>query len=128
YGITLGGPIIKDKLHYFIAYDGQRDARPLYIADIRTAEDENRYNLSQESLDRYLQIGRNKYGLSDTPQTGSFSKKRYSHTAFARIDYQINKSNLLTIRNNFSRDLNSQGVSDNSAINLYEVYGDHLST
>ncbi|AWW33248.1 TonB-dependent receptor [Echinicola strongylocentroti] len=128
YGFTLGGPIIKDKLHYFVAYDGQRDARPLYIADIRTAEDENRYNLSQESLDRYLQIGRDKYGLADSPQTGSFSKKRYSHTAFARIDYQINPANLLTIRNNFSRDLNSQGVSDNSAINLYEVYGDHLST
>ncbi|WP_186758761.1 TonB-dependent receptor [Echinicola salinicaeni] len=128
YGFTLGGPIIKDKLHYFVAYDGQRDARPLYIADLRSAEDENRYNLSQESLDRYLQIGRDKYGLADSPQTGSFSKKRYSHTAFARIDYQINKSNLLTIRNNYSRDLNSQGVSDNSSINLYEVYGDHLST
>ncbi|WP_339757457.1 TonB-dependent receptor [Algoriphagus aquimarinus] len=128
YGVTLGGPIIKDKLHFFVAYDGQRDARPLYIADIRTAEDENRYNLSQESLDRYLQIARGKYGVADSPQTGSFNKKRYSHTAFARIDYQINKSNLLTIRNNFSRDLNSQGVSDNSSINLYEVYGDHLST
>ncbi len=128
YGFTLGGPIIKDKLHFFLAYDGQRDARPLYIADIRTPEDENRYNLSQESLDRYLQIGRDKYGVSDSEQTGSFNKKRYSHTAFARLDYQINKSNLLTIRNNFSRDLNSQGVSDNSSINLYEVYGDHLST
>ncbi|WP_425639764.1 carboxypeptidase regulatory-like domain-containing protein [Algoriphagus yeomjeoni] len=128
YGFTLGGPIIKDKLHFFLAYDGQRDARPLYIADIRTPEDENRYNLSQESLDRYLQIARNEYGVAESPQTGSFDKKRYSHTAFARIDYQINKSNLLTIRNNFSRDLNSQGVSDNSSINLYEVYGDHLST
>lgn len=128
YGFTLGGPIIKDKLHFFVAYDGQRDARPLYIADIRTPEDENRYNLSQESLDRYLQIARNEYGVAETAQTGSFGKKRYSHTAFARIDYQINKSNLLSIRNNFSRDLNSQGVSDNSSINLYEVYGDHLST
>lgn len=128
YGFTLGGPIIKDKLHFFLAYDGQRDARPLYIADIRTPEDENRYNLSQESLDRYLQIARNEYGVAESPQTGSFDKKRYSHTAFARLDYQINKSNLLTVRNNFSRDLNSQGVSDNSSVNLYEVYGNHLST
>lgn len=127
YGITLGGPIIKDKLHYFIAYDGQRDARPLFIADIRTPEDEIRYNLSQESLDRYLQISRSKYGVAESPQTGSFDKIRYSHTAFARLDYQINPSNLLTVRNNFSWDLNSQGVSDNSSINLYEVYGDHLS-
>lgn len=128
YGVTLGGPIIKDKLHYFIAYDGQRDAQPLFIADIQTPADEARFNVSQASLDRYLQISRSKYGVADSPQTGSFDKLRYSHTAFARLDYQINKSNLLTIRNNFSWDLNSQGVNDNTAINLYEVYGDHLST
>ena len=128
YGLTLGGPIIKDKLHYFIAYDGQRDAQPLFIADLQTPEDEIRFNISQESLDRYLQIARSKYGVAESPQTGSFDKLRYSHTAFARLDYQINTKNLLTIRNNFSWDLNAQGVNDNTAINLYEVYGDHLST
>lgn len=127
YGLTLGGPIIKDKLHYFVAYDGQRDARPLYIADIRTTEDEARYNLSQESLDRYLSIARGEYGVADSPQTGSFDKLRYSHTAFVRLDYQINDSNLLTVRNNYSRDFNEQGVGDNSPIELFETYGNHLS-
>ncbi|MCH6236011.1 TonB-dependent receptor [Cognataquiflexum rubidum] len=127
YGVSLGGPIIKDKLHYFFAYDGQKDARPLFIADLQTPEDEVRFNLSQESLDRFLQISRSKYGVAESPQTGSFDKVRFSHTAFARLDFQINPSNLLTIRNNFSWDLNSQGVDDNTTINLYEVYGDHLS-
>ncbi|MBS4072185.1 MAG: TonB-dependent receptor [Algoriphagus sp.] len=128
YGVTLGGPIIKDKLHYFVAYDGQRDAQPLFIADLQTPEDEVRFNVSRQSLDRYLQIARSKYGVAESPQTGSFDKLRYSHTAFARLDYQINSKNLLTVRNNFSWDLNSQGVNDNTSINLYEVYGDHLST
>lgn len=128
YGFSLGGPIIKDKLHFFVTYDGQRDAQPLFIADLQTPEDEVRFNISEESLDRYLQIARTKYGVADSPQTGSFDKLRYSHTAFLRLDYQINSKNLLSIRNNFSRDLNSQGVNDNTAINLYEVYGDHLST
>jgi len=127
YGLTLGGPIIKDKLHYFMAYDGQRDAQPLFIADLQTPEDEVRFNVSQASLDRYLQVARSKYGVANSPQTGSFDKLRYSHTAFARLDYQMNAKNLLTIRNNFSWDLNSQGVNDNTTINLYEVYGDHLS-
>lgn len=128
YGFTLGGPIIKDRIHFFVAYDGQRDARPLYIADIRTADDEKAYNLSQSSLDRYLQIARDQYGVASSQQTGSFDKLRYSHAAFARVDWQLSPTNLLTIRNNFSRDLNSQGVSDNTSINLYEVYGSHLST
>jgi hypothetical protein len=128
YGFTLGGPIAKDRAHFFIAYDGQRDARPLYIADIRTAQDEATYNISKDNLDQFLTIARNKYGVASSPQTGSFDKLRYSHAAFARVDWQINPTNLLTLRNNFSYDLNRQGVDDNTTINLYEVYGSHLST
>lgn len=127
YGFSLGGPILKDKIHFFMAYDGQRDARPLFIADIRTPEDETRYNISQTSLDAYLQTARTKYGVSDLPQTGSFPKNRYTHTFFGKIDWQLNSKNLLSIRNNFTRDMNTLGVSDNSSINLYEVYGSHLS-
>jgi hypothetical protein len=127
YGFSLGGPIVKDRSHFFITYDGQYDARPLYIADIRGPEDEARYNISQTSLDRFLQIARDQYGLAASQQTGAFDKNRFTHTFFGRVDWQINPTNLLTVRNNFSYDLNSQGVGDNSSINLYEVYGDHLS-
>jgi hypothetical protein len=127
FGFSLGGPIIKDRAHFFVTYDGQYDARPLYIADIRTAEDEKRYNLSQESLDRFLRIAREQYGVAESQQTGSFDKRRYTHTAFGRLDWQINPTNLLTVRNNFTWDMNNQGVSDNSSVNLYEVYGTHLS-
>ncbi len=127
FGFSIGGPIVKDRAHFFITYDGQYDARPLFIADIRTVEDENRYNLSQTSLDRYLQIARDKYGVAQSPQTGSFDKRRFTHSFFARGDWQINPTNLLAIRNNFTWDKNNQGVDDNSAVNLYEVYGTHLS-
>jgi hypothetical protein len=128
FGFSLGGPIVKDRAHFFITYDGQLDARPLYIADIRTPEDEIRYNISQETLNRFLQIARNQYGVAESQQTGSFDKVRNTHTLFARADWQINPTNLLTVRNNFTWDMNNQGVSDNSSINLYEVYGTHLSS
>ncbi|KEO71696.1 TonB-dependent receptor [Anditalea andensis] len=128
YGFTLGGPILKDKLHFFLAYDGQMDARPLFIADIRTPEDEARYNISQSSLDNYLRTARELYGVDASAQTGSFPVRRVTHTMFGKVDWQLNAHNLLSIRNNYTRDLNSLGVSDNSSINLYEVYGDHLST
>jgi len=127
HGFSLGGPIIKDRAHFFVTYDRQFDARPLHIADIRTAEDERRYNISKENLDRFLQIARDTYGVAQSQQVGVFDRHRNTHSFFGRVDWQINPTNLLTVRNNFAWDMNSQGVTDNTTINLYEVFGDHLS-
>lgn len=123
YGFTLGGPIIKDKLHYFVGWDHQRDARPLIIADIQSADDEARFNITNATLSEFLSIARTKYGVANTPQYGSFDKKRGSDAAFARIDWQINDRNLLTVRNNYTNDRNPLGLADNTAINFFESYG-----
>ena len=61
-------------LLYFLG--SSADSRPLYIADIHNAADEKRYNLTTETRDRFLEIARNKYGVSDHPQFGSFDKNR----------------------------------------------------
>src|SRR5690606_34209889 len=128
FGFSLGGPIVKDKAHFFVALDQQQDSRPFYIADIRTPADETRLNVTQSTLDQFLDIARRKYGVAGSQQIGAFDRKRPTTTLFARVDWQLNERNLLTIRNNYVRDMNNQGVSDNSAINIYEVYGSHLST
>ena len=122
YGFTLGGPIIKDKLHYFVAWDHQRDARPLLVLDIASEADEARLNLTQASLDEFVNIGRSKYGLGNERQFGSFNKKRPSNAIFGRIDWQINDRNLLTIRNNFTNDMNKLGLEDNRPA-IFESYG-----
>ncbi|WP_293886941.1 MULTISPECIES: TonB-dependent receptor [unclassified Sphingobacterium] len=123
YGFTLGGPIIKDKLHYFVAWDHQRDARPLIIADINSEADEKRFNVTNSTLDEFVSIGRKKYGLGNERQYGAFDKKRGSDAIFGRIDWQINEDNLLTVRNNFTSDNNKLGLQDNKPITLYESYG-----
>src|SRR3989337_2029053 len=58
YGFSLGGPIIKNKLHFFIAWDHQQDQRSLVIADIQSAVDENRFNVTRKTLDSVVKIGR----------------------------------------------------------------------
>ncbi|WP_421942183.1 carboxypeptidase regulatory-like domain-containing protein [Pedobacter sp.] len=123
YGFTLGGPIIKDKLHYFVGWDHQRDARPLIIADINGPADEARFRITNSTLSSFLDIARTKYGVSDNPQYGSFDKKRGSDAAFARIDWQIDEKNLLTVRDNYTNDRNPLGLADNTAINFFESYG-----
>lgn len=123
YGFTLGGPIIKNKLHYFVGLDHQKDARPLIIADVNGPADEARFRVSNATLTDFLAFAREKYGVANSPQYGTFDKKRGSDAAFARLDWQINDRNLLTIRDNYTNDRNPLGLADNTAINFFESYG-----
>lgn len=123
YGFTLGGPIIKDKLHYFVGWDHQKDARPLIIADINSPADEARFNITNSTLQSFLTIAQSKYGVANSPQYGSFDKNRGSDAGFLRLDLQINDKNLLTVRDNYTNDRNPLGLIDNTAINFLESFG-----
>jgi hypothetical protein len=94
FGFALGGPIVKDKLHFFVAWDHQQDNRSLVIADVQSAADENRFNATKATLENFVNIARSQYGVSSKPQFGSFDKTRGSDAAFARLDWQINQKNL----------------------------------
>lgn len=122
YGFSLSGPIKKDKAHFFFAWDRQSDNRPLYVANINGPDDEADYKVTQETLDEFLSIAREKYGVAQTNQFGSFDKSKETDAVFTRIDWQINPRNLLTLRNNFIYEKQNQAEGDNTAINLYEVY------
>ena len=126
-GFSLGGPIIKDRAQFFVAWDHQESSIPLTIADIRSEADELRYGISKKNLDRFVSIAQSKYGTASSPQVGSFDRKRPTEAVFARIDWQLNPTNLLIVRNNLTYDNNPHGFGDNSAISLYESYGNDAS-
>ncbi|MEJ7587794.1 MAG: hypothetical protein WKI04_09575 [Ferruginibacter sp.] len=127
YGFSLGGPIVKDKLHFFIAWDHQQDLRSLVIADVQSPADESIFNVTKATLDNFISIAQSKYGVSNKAQYGSFDKNRGSDAGFARLDWQINTKNLLTIRDNYTNDRNKLGLVDNTAINLYESTGNDFN-
>ncbi|WP_375416667.1 carboxypeptidase regulatory-like domain-containing protein [uncultured Hymenobacter sp.] len=122
YGFSLGGPIIKDKLHFFAALDRQQQAAPLFIADIQRPSDEQALGISRAVLDSVITIGRAKYGLGTGPQTGSFDRKSVANSILARFDWQLNDKHRLTLRNNYSDTDEPANTNDNSAINLYETW------
>ncbi|WP_202946853.1 hypothetical protein [Nitritalea halalkaliphila] len=127
WGFSLGGPIIKDKLHFYTVFDRQDAGEPVFIADIRNEDDERRLRIRQDTLNRFIDIARNKFGVGPEQQVGEFGRTTVANTIFARIDWQINKRNKLTIRNNFTNWSNPFSVNDNTAINLAEVWGDFTS-
>ncbi|MHA7942629.1 TonB-dependent receptor [Formosa sp. 3Alg 14/1] len=126
-GFSLGGPIIKDKLHFFGVYERQDAGEPVYIADIQSDDDENRLGITQNNLDRFKSIGREVYGLSDEQQTGQFDRKTEANNLFIRLDWQINDKHRLTLRNLYNKWDNPFSVSDNSSIEMAETYSDFSS-
>lgn len=128
YGFSLGGAIVKDKLHFFTALDRQDESMPFFIADIREDADQISLGISKGALDSVINIGRAKYGLGSGPQVGEFKRKTLANTFFARLDWQINDKHRLTLRNNYSDWLNPNSNDDNSNINLFEVWGDFKSS
>ena len=126
-GLSIGGPIIKDKLHFFLVYERQDAGDPQYIGNIQSDNDANRLRISETSLNRFLQIGRDKYGLSNSKQVGQFDRVTEANNLFLRLDWQINDKHRLTFRNLYNKWDNPLSVSDNSNIEVAESYSDFVS-
>lgn len=122
YGFSLGGAIIKDKLHYFVAYDRQTETIPFQIAPVFNVTNEQRFGITKANLDEVISIARAKYGMKNTPQYGDFSRETEANALFARVDWQINLKNKLTFRNNLTTWFAPNSINDNSNINLFESY------
>ncbi|WP_332369855.1 hypothetical protein [Spirosoma telluris] len=84
------------------------------IAPIQSTADALRYNVTQATEDQFLRIARSKYGVGNAPQFGQFTRFKNTQALFARIDWQINAKNLLTIRDNYIYDLDNQSDGDNT--------------
>ncbi|HXZ20895.1 MAG TPA: carboxypeptidase regulatory-like domain-containing protein, partial [Candidatus Acidoferrales bacterium] len=109
YGATIGGPIQKNKLFYFINYDGKRQTNsPVYAPslfdNITELDGAKGYlGLSPEGCYKPLaQCTGTPYGYLN-----SVLKTNDNDYGFARVDYQINPTNQFSVRYNVedARDL-----------------------
>ena len=126
YGFTLGGPILKDKLFFFVNYEGSK--KPTTV---------NRWRGSEDGVgDRQQYISRTK--LSDLERTRQFLLKNYnydpgSYTDFpaditnnkflARIDWNIAKNHRLAVRFNHTINKTWNNPNGSSADVGYRLNG-----
>ncbi|HYW30248.1 MAG TPA: carboxypeptidase regulatory-like domain-containing protein [Gemmatimonas sp.] len=127
YALQVEGPVIQDKLFYFASVDAQRRRepfRPVSPTTLRSQADANaaraltftspdsvaRYNgfaatdrATADSLTRFYSILENKYGVSGAADAyNPFFTSNDVLTAFARVDWNIDGRNRLSVRNSYS--------------------------
>ncbi len=103
-GFALGGPIVRDKLHYFVSLDQQLESTPFINADIRNTDDELNFRVSRDSINRMLGILQSSYGLENPDaQFGQFTRRPLNQALFGRLDWQLASNHTLTVRSNLTR-------------------------
>ncbi|HUR10148.1 MAG TPA: TonB-dependent receptor, partial [Flavitalea sp.] len=114
YGFRVGGPLIKNKLFYFILAEWQRDERPqpFNFAEYRGSS-------NQTTLDQLADYLRSTYkyepgGYIDNPE------KVTADRITAKVDWNINDANKLTVSYRLNDGLRyNTSTSSSSTINFY---------
>jgi hypothetical protein len=103
WGGSVGGPIVRDRAHFFVALDQWDSNEPLFSGLIQTPGDEIGAGVARDSLSRLIRILAAKYALDTTrSQLGRLDRRPVASTAFARLDWAIDERHSLTISNDFS--------------------------
>lgn len=106
YGLNLSGPVIKDKLHFFIGYDRHVQKQPWRTWDFNNAgatqaDAENNLGITKDNLDLVANHLVNNFGVPDVQQYGTMNIQRTTDNVFTRFDWTLSPIHLLTARYNY---------------------------
>ncbi|MCX6120676.1 MAG: TonB-dependent receptor [Ignavibacteriales bacterium] len=99
-GFRLGGPILKDKLFYFVSAEYTQRNAPIDRTIGAPSKATNVYTTSPDSINLFTSTLKTRYGYDP----GSFTNSPYPRRAgkfLVRLDYNIDDQNKLTVRDNF---------------------------
>ncbi|MCB0605355.1 MAG: TonB-dependent receptor [Saprospiraceae bacterium] len=121
YGARLSGPIIKNKLLYFVnfEYENSESAGNNWVADNGTnSTDPNVTRVKESDLVRVKDYLRTKYGYdAGAYQNYSNTYNSLNYKGLARVDWNINDKNTFTARYSFMQGTNDQGTNGSSGPN-----------
>lgn len=98
YGLTLGGPIVKDKLFFFLSYEDFVRESPGVNVDLSQAGKVN--GIKQTDIDAVSQIARDVYGLDIGGISAPGTLENSTKELLAKIDWNINDFHRASLRYN----------------------------
>lgn len=116
-GFRLGGPIIKNKLFFFVNYEIERrnDPATTYVAGRPGLTGDAVSAVQAADLDALSTFIKEAYGFNPGPYEG-YNRKSDSDKAAIKIDWNISKNHKLTIKYNYLRSYQDVVPSTSGAI------------
>ena len=96
FGATFGGPITRDKLFFFLAYDQQEFNQTKQLDPSR---------IEPAIVNFFASLG-------SPEENGSIDRTNDARVLLGKVDYQLNPSNLFTMRYNYTWSLQENGTFD----------------
>ncbi|MGZ4001287.1 MAG: outer membrane beta-barrel protein, partial [Mucilaginibacter sp.] len=98
-GLSLGGPIIKNKLFFFVSGEEERISQPAtsFIASAPGLSGANVSQADAATLNSIASFLQSKYGYNPGPYQG-YNYDTYSDKATVKIDWNIDKNNTLSAK------------------------------
>jgi hypothetical protein len=118
-GASIGGPIIKNKLFFFISYEQEKIAlpgSPTWRA-AKAGESSDGVSISQANVDTLARLKNflvSKFGYNPGEVDG-YNYRTESKKATIRFDYNLNAKNILTVKYNFLKSLRDLAASNSGA-------------
>jgi len=107
YGFTLGGPIIKNKLFFFVNGEYENSPNPIHTWNLSTDgvanADANITRVTAADMDAF-QAALDKYGY-DAGSYTNYDGGNENMKMLARIDWNINDNNKFTVRYNYTKNV-----------------------
>lgn len=110
FGFSFSGPIIKDKLHFFVTGDFYTKKSPYTVDDFDKAgstleEAEKNLSITKSNMDQVVSILEGNTFQIPVPasgkQYGTITTKQITSNFLGKLDYRMNDKNLLTFRYNY---------------------------
>jgi hypothetical protein len=107
YGFRIGGPILKDKLFFFAAFESERRVEPgtLFTAALtgqQASATNNISNATAADLEQISSFLQSRYGYDPGPYQG-YNRNNVNDKINVRIDWNINQNHKLSFYYNFLR-------------------------
>lgn len=113
-GLNVGGPIIQDKLFFFVNAEFKRETSPI-TGGILGSGAPNIIDYEASTLNQIQSVLQNQYGYDPGSFTSPLDSDTNNDKILAKVDWNINSSHNLSFRYNYVDAIANRGISRGSS-------------